>query len=140
EPFVVDLVNTHGVTEACKDPGLRRAMASYDALVPDSRPLVWTINAKGARMPDVVAGYHFVPRLLASLRRPTKIAVIGGFAETHRRLRRLAPEPFPNVVFELLYEAPLAPVDAAYVDASMDLVEGSGADLVFVCLGVPRQY
>jgi N-acetylglucosaminyldiphosphoundecaprenol N-acetyl-beta-D-mannosaminyltransferase len=39
-----------------------------------------------------------------------------------------------------MYDAPQAAVDEAYVADCMTRIDRSGAQLVFVCLGVPRQY
>ena len=56
-----------------------------------------------------------------------------GFAGSGPRATRKAE-------FTLLYDAPDAPIDDAYVLECVGRLERSAAELVFVCLGVPRQY
>lgn len=138
--LTVDAINTMGVSQSCLDPRLREALLGYDVLVPDGMPLVWCMNAKGARLDDRVYGPYMTERLLAGLERPTRVAVIGGYADVHQWLRRTGPSRYPNAEFSLLYDAPARPVDEAYVADCMELVDRSGAELIFVCLGVPRQY
>jgi N-acetylglucosaminyldiphosphoundecaprenol N-acetyl-beta-D-mannosaminyltransferase len=98
------------------------------------------MNAKGATLTDRVYGPYLTDRLLAGLRRRTRVAVIGGFAGVHAWLGRIGPLRYPNAEFALLYDAPRGPVDEAYVLECVDRVVRSGAELIFVCLGVPRQY
>jgi N-acetylglucosaminyldiphosphoundecaprenol N-acetyl-beta-D-mannosaminyltransferase len=138
--LTIDAINTMGISESCLDARMREALLGYDLVLPDGMPLVWCMRAKGARLDDRVYGPYMTDRLLAGLKRPTRVAVIGGFARVHENLRRMAPSVYPNAELALLYEAPADPVDDAYVAECMELIDRSGAELVFVCLGVPRQY
>ncbi len=140
QTLAIDAINTMGMTESCLDNRMRDALLAYDVIVPDGMPLVWCMNAKGAELTDRVYGPYLTDRLLAGLDRPTRVAVIGGFTEVHNWLRREAPTRFPNAEFALLYDAPPGPVDDAYVSDCLSRIDRSGADLIFVCLGVPRQY
>jgi N-acetylglucosaminyldiphosphoundecaprenol N-acetyl-beta-D-mannosaminyltransferase len=139
-PLTIDALNTMGISEGCLDPRMREALLSYDVVLPDGMPLVWCMNAKGARLRDRVYGPYVTDRLLAGLEQPTRVAVIGGFGEVHDWLRRTAPSRYPNARLALLHDAPPLPIDESYVRDCVDRVERSGAELVFVCLGVPRQY
>ena len=103
-------------------------------------PVVWCMNAKGAMLVDRVYGPYLADRLLAGLKRRTRVAVIGGFAHVHEWLRLAGPSRYPNADFTLLYDAPPAEVDDGYVIDCAKRIDHSGAELVFVCLGVPRQY
>jgi N-acetylglucosaminyldiphosphoundecaprenol N-acetyl-beta-D-mannosaminyltransferase len=139
-PLTIDAINTMGMSEGCLDPRMREALLTYDMIVPDGMPLVWCMNAKGATLVDRVYGPYLTDRLLSGLGRRTRVAVIGGFARAHEWLRRTGPSRYPNAEFALLYDAPQGPIDEAYVLECMDGVVRSGAELIFVCLGVPRQY
>jgi N-acetylglucosaminyldiphosphoundecaprenol N-acetyl-beta-D-mannosaminyltransferase len=140
QPLTIDAVNTMGVSESCLDARMRDALHDYDMVVPDGMPLVWCMNAKGAALADRVYGPYLTDRVLAGLHRPTRVAVIGGCAEVHEWLRRVGSSRYPNAEFALLYDAPPGPIDEAYVDKCIEPIEASGAELVFACLGVPRQY
>jgi N-acetylglucosaminyldiphosphoundecaprenol N-acetyl-beta-D-mannosaminyltransferase len=139
-PLTVDAINTMGMAESCLDERMRKALATYDLIVPDGMPLVWSMNRKGANLVDRVYGPYLTERMLVALERPTRIAVIGGFPEVHEWLSRAATSRFPNADFVLLYDAPGGPIDEPYVEDCVGRIRASGAELVFVCLGVPRQY
>ena len=139
-PLTLDTANTMTMASACLDPRMRDAMLGYDAILPDGMPLVWCMNVKGAGLLDRTYGPYTTEKVLAGLPKQTKVALIGGFADVHRELVEQARTRFPMAEFVLLYDAPLAPIDDAYVRTCLDKIEASGAQLVFVCLGVPRQY
>jgi len=136
----IDAINTMGISESCFDAQMREALLHYDLIVPDGMPLVWCMNAKGARLGDRVYGPYLADRLLARLARRTRVAVIGGFAAVHEWLRDAGPSHYPNADFVLLYDAPTGVIDDAYVTDCLERIDHSRAELVFVCLGVPRQY
>jgi N-acetylglucosaminyldiphosphoundecaprenol N-acetyl-beta-D-mannosaminyltransferase len=119
---------------------MREALLAYDVIVPDGMPLVWCMNAKGAGLHDRVYGPYLTDRLLTGLERRTRVAVIGGYAPVHEWLQRAGRFRYPNAEFTLMYDAPPGHVDDAYVADCAARIDRSRAQLVFVCLGVPRQY
>jgi N-acetylglucosaminyldiphosphoundecaprenol N-acetyl-beta-D-mannosaminyltransferase len=136
----IDAVNTMGMSESCLDNRMHDALQTYDLVVPDGMPLVWCMNAKGAGLDDRVYGPYLTDRVLKQLSRRTRVAVIGGFSDVHEWLLEVGPTRYPNAEFTLLYDAPHGPIDEAYVDDCVRRIEQSRAELVFVCLAVPRQY
>jgi N-acetylglucosaminyldiphosphoundecaprenol N-acetyl-beta-D-mannosaminyltransferase len=140
EPLTIDATNTHGMAASRKDKRLTHSMLQYDLLVPDGMPLVWCMNAKGAHLRTSVAGPHLIVEILSNLPRPTRIALIGGHAETHRRVVEESRGRFQNADYVLLYDVPYAPIDQTYVDECIERIEESEAELLFLCLSVPRQY
>jgi N-acetylglucosaminyldiphosphoundecaprenol N-acetyl-beta-D-mannosaminyltransferase len=138
--LTIDAVNTMGLSESCLDPRMREALLAYDVIAPDGMPVVWCMNAKGAALTDRVYGPYLVDRLLSALRRSTPVALIGGYPPVHEWLRRVAPARYPKAELTLTYDAPPGVIDDAYVADGVERIERSGAKLVFVCLGVPRQY
>src|SRR3954452_3746169 len=138
--LAVDAVNTMGMAESCVNDRMHDALLAYDAVVPDGMPLVWCMNAKGAGLEDRVYGPYLTDRVLATLGRRTRVAVIGGFADVHDWLRQAGRKRYPNADFVMLYDAPSGPIDEPYVEDCLERIEKSRAELIFVCLGVPRQY
>jgi N-acetylglucosaminyldiphosphoundecaprenol N-acetyl-beta-D-mannosaminyltransferase len=138
--LTIDAINTMGISESCLDPRMREAVLGYDLIMPDGMPLVWCMNVKGAMLNDRVYGPYVTDRLLAGLARHTRVAVIGGFGRVHEWLRRMGPDRYPNAEFTLLYDAPRGPIDDGYVIECVERIDRSRAELVLVCLGVPRQY
>jgi N-acetylglucosaminyldiphosphoundecaprenol N-acetyl-beta-D-mannosaminyltransferase len=139
-PLAVDATNTMGLAASCRDPELRRAMLSYDMLLPDGMPLVWHMKAKGVRVSDRVYGPYFVEALLASLPRRVPVGLVGGYSHMHRALAHQAQVRFPGVELVLMDDSPMGHISERLMAESVARVRESGARLVFVCLGVPRQY
>ena len=139
-PLRLDATNTMGMAESCVDPRLRDAMLGYDYLLPDGMPLVWCLRLKGAPIQHSVAGPILIRHLLAGLERPTRIAVVGMHENQHREIVARTREPFPNAEFVSMDDVPYGPIDDRFVGGTLGRIRESRAELVFVCLGVPRQY
>jgi N-acetylglucosaminyldiphosphoundecaprenol N-acetyl-beta-D-mannosaminyltransferase len=138
--FTIDAINTMGLSQSCLDARMRQALLAYDLIVPDGMPVVWCMNAKGAELPDRVYGPYLADRLLTGLERRTRVALIGGHGPVHEWLRRAGRFRYPKAAFTLLYDAPPGAIDNAYVADCVERIHRTEAELVFVCLGVPRQY
>ena len=139
-PLLVDATNTMGMAASCRDERLHRSMSAYDYLLPDGMPLVWAMRRREVPVKSPTAGPHLVEAVLRRLDQPTSIALIGGFRDEHERIRAVCAGKYPNAKFTLMYDAPAGEIDSAYVAEVVRLVEESGSRLIFVCLGVPRQY
>jgi len=139
-PLTLDAANTMTMSSACLDSQMRDSMLAYDAILPDGMPLVWCMNRKGAGLRDRTYGPYTVEKVLAGLSRKTRVALIGGFPDVHRKLVEQGRTRFPMADFVLLYDAPMAPIDDAFMRTCLEKIEKTGAELIFVCLGVPRQY
>lgn len=139
-PLTMDASNTMTLAGSCVDPRLRSSALQLDLVLPDGRPLVWFMNRRGAGLADVVSGPHLVPKILGALTRTTRIAVIGGQPDEHRAIMRFCAGRFPLADFALLQQVPAGPIDERLVDRCIERIDASGAEIVFVLLGVPRQY
>jgi N-acetylglucosaminyldiphosphoundecaprenol N-acetyl-beta-D-mannosaminyltransferase len=138
--LTIDAINTMGLSQSCLDPRMREALLAYDLIVPDGMPVVWCMNAKGAELPDRVYGPYLADRLLTGLKCRTRVGLIGGYGSVHEWLRRAGRFRYPNAEFTLLYDAPPDTIDDTYVADCVERIRRSEVELLFVCLGVPRQY
>jgi len=130
----------HGLVEAREDAALRRILNGADLNVPDGTPLVWTLRALGVRRAERVYG----PDLMLEVCREAatsgiSIALYGStpatLARLKERLRRLAPGLEIACAIAPPFRSPTAAEDAAHVAE----LAASGAGIVFVGLGCPRQ-
>jgi N-acetylglucosaminyldiphosphoundecaprenol N-acetyl-beta-D-mannosaminyltransferase len=135
-----DAINAMGLAESCRDARMREALKSYDLLVPDGMPLVWCMNAKGAGLVDRVYGPYLVEKILTALPRRTRIAVVGGSRDVHERLVRMSETRFPRAEYVVLHDTSMHTIDERSVTDCLVRVHETNAELIFVCLGVPRQY
>src|SRR4051794_13785534 len=85
--YAVDLTNTHIVTMRYEDPAFREITSTFDYFVPDSTPLIWCLNRKGAALRDRVYGPTFMRYCIEQSPRPFTHYLLGGSAECIEKLR-----------------------------------------------------
>jgi N-acetylglucosaminyldiphosphoundecaprenol N-acetyl-beta-D-mannosaminyltransferase len=138
----VCVCNVHSVMAAREDRELRLALEQSSLNVPDGQPLVWAINAlTGARLKDRVYG----PELMA---RACKRAVDSGAGfylyggRNQGALVQLAlnlRHRYPGLRILGGYSPPHRPLNAQERAAVVADINRSGADVVWVGIGVPKQ-
>src|SRR5882757_11059266 len=59
-PAAVSACNTHLIALARTEPDFHQVMEDFDLVVPDGFPLVWKLNAQGAKLRDRVYGPYLM--------------------------------------------------------------------------------
>ncbi|MBJ7329732.1 MAG: WecB/TagA/CpsF family glycosyltransferase, partial [Solirubrobacteraceae bacterium] len=131
----------HTVMASAEDPELREAVLASSMTVPDGQPLVWALNALGHPLPDRVYG----PTLMAKAceRAATtgqRIFLYGGrnegaLVQLTLNLRRR----YPGIRIVGGYSPPFRPLSSDEEDRVVEMIDGAGADVVWVGIGVPKQ-
>ena len=129
------------VMSAREDPDTRAAVHGATLAVPDGQPLVWALRALGHREatriygPDLMA--RFCARAAAS---GTPVYLYGGRTpEALELLRRRLTERFPGLVIAGGYSPPFREPTAAEQDEIAQEIDSSGAQVVWVGIGQPKQ-
>lgn len=140
EGRVVCATGAHGVIEAQDDPAFHAALASADLVVPDGMPLVWALRHQGVSEASRVYGPDLTAHVLrGAARAGLPVAFYGSTEQTLAALRERLPALAPGLQIAAMISPPFRPLtddeDAAYARA----LTASGARLVFVGLGCPRQ-
>jgi N-acetylglucosaminyldiphosphoundecaprenol N-acetyl-beta-D-mannosaminyltransferase len=131
----------HTVMACREDPVLRAAVLGATFTVPDGQPLVWALNALGHKLPDRVYGPELMDRACArAASSGLRFYLYGGrnhgaLAELARRLRLR----HPGLRIVGGHCPPFRPLADAEEDAIIDEINRSGADVVWVGIGVPKQ-
>lgn len=141
ERAVVNAAAVHAVVTAAGDPALRAAVNGFELVVPDGQPVRWALNLlHGAGLRDRVYGPELMLRLCAAAASDgTGVYLYGGAPAVLGRLRELLPRRFPGLRIVGAESPPFRPLTPAEDDAAVARVRASGAGLVFVGLGCPRQ-
>ncbi len=132
---------THTVMACREDPDLRRAVLGASFTVPDGQPLVWALAALGHRLPDRVYGPTLMERACARAAvTGTPIYLYGGRdQDALRRLTLALRRAYPGLRIVGGMSPPHRPLTAEEEDAVAQDITASGARVVWVGIGVPKQ-
>lgn len=136
----VCVANVHMVTTARRDTELQSAMENAKLVTSDGMPLVWALRHHGFPDAERVAGPDLMIRL-CEMAAVGKLPVyfFGGSSKTIQLLQKVVAETFPNLLVAGWESPPLLP-DQPQVDPGVvDKIKTSGAKIVFVGLGCPKQ-
>jgi len=132
--------NVHMVMEAYDDLHFRRVVNSADLVTSDGMPLVWALHRMGIE--DAMRVYG--PDLMLSVceaaqREQLPVALYGGSADhltdlTNELLRR-----FPSLQIVFTHAPPFRPLTKDEDEDVIRRINASGARIVFVGLGCPKQ-
>ena len=131
----------HTVMACQHDEQLREAVLGADLTVPDGQPLVWALNLLGHRLDDRVYGPELMDRACERASRTSRRMYLYG-GRSHGALVQLTRNlrlRHPGLKIVGGYAPPfreLTPEEEASVAAD---IRRSGADVVWVGIGVPKQ-
>jgi len=136
----VCVANVHMLVEARGDPGLRRVLEDAALVVSDGMPLAWQLRRHGFANAEQVRG----PDLTVSLCEQAAAAGLpvyfyGGDAALTAELQSALRARMPALKIAGAEAAPMLPRQPAVDQALLERVRNSGARLVFVGLGCPKQ-
>ena len=138
----VCVCNVHTVMAAAEDPELRAALYASSMNVPDGQPLVWAINALGPkRLADRVYGPELMARACGGASAGSlRFYLYGGrnqgaLVQLTLNLR----QRFPGVRIVGGYSPPHRPLSDEERAAVVEDINRTGADVVWVGIGVPKQ-
>jgi N-acetylglucosaminyldiphosphoundecaprenol N-acetyl-beta-D-mannosaminyltransferase len=133
-------VNVHSTMEATRDAALLLALQGSDLNVPDGVPIVWGMRALGAPGQQRVFGPTLmweVCRRAAATDIP--VALYGSTDETLTELRATLSASFPGLRIVAAISPPFRPLSDAEDSDMVASLNASGARIVFVGLGAPKQ-
>jgi N-acetylglucosaminyldiphosphoundecaprenol N-acetyl-beta-D-mannosaminyltransferase len=129
------------VMSAHEDAQTRAAVLGATLAVPDGQPLVWALRALGHARATRVYGPDLMARFCArAAHAGTPIYLYGGRTPAALELleRRLR-ERFPGLRIAGGYSPPFRPLSAAEEDGVVASIDASGAQVVWVGTGQPKQ-
>ena len=132
---------THTVVACSEDAELRDAVLGSSFTVPDGQPLVWALRALGHPLGDRVYG----PELMAlacerAASTATRMFLYGGRDEAAlAQLEQRLKERYPGLRIAGSHSPPFRPLTTDEEQAVAEQIDASGADVVWVGIGVPTQ-
>jgi N-acetylglucosaminyldiphosphoundecaprenol N-acetyl-beta-D-mannosaminyltransferase len=140
-PFLITALAVHGVMTGALDRIQRTRLRKFDLILPDGQPVRWALSwLHGQRLPDRVYGPELMRRLCAeSAKRGIPVFLYGSTAKVIERLSRRLVREFPGLSIAGAEPSQFRNLEVAERDAVIDRIRKSGAKIIFVGLGCPRQ-
>jgi N-acetylglucosaminyldiphosphoundecaprenol N-acetyl-beta-D-mannosaminyltransferase len=137
---VVAVCNVHSVMSARRDEELAAAIGSAEIATPDGVPIVWALRALVRRDQERVYGPELMRRaMVESGRLGWAHYLYGSTPETLQQLQDAIADIAPHARVVGAFSPPFRPMDEAETEASLAAIRDSGADVVWVGLGMPKQ-
>ncbi len=134
---VVATANAEMVMLARADAGFAALLAAADLVVPDGAGVVWAARHQGNPVPERVPGVDLTQALLAhAARNGQKIFFFGAAPGVAAEAARRAGDRFPGLQVAGVRDGYFSAGETPEIVA---MINASGAELLFVALGVPKQ-
>jgi len=131
----------HTIMAVQEDELLRQAVLGSSFTVPDGQPLVWALKALGHEMGDRVYGPTLMDRACArAAKTGQKMYLYGGRNQgALAQLTRTMRLRYPGLKIVGGYAPPFRPLTVDEEEHIAEDINRSGADVVWVGIGVPKQ-
>jgi N-acetylglucosaminyldiphosphoundecaprenol N-acetyl-beta-D-mannosaminyltransferase len=136
----VCVANVHMLVEARRDPALRQVLEDATLVVSDGRPLVWQLRRHGHAHAEQVRGPELMNRVCeAAAAEGVPVYFYGGDGALMAQLRSALQQQFPQLAVAGMEAAPMLPRQPQLDEGLALRIRASGARVVFVGLGCPKQ-
>ena len=134
------LANVHMLINARDSNNYKSIINNADLVAPDGMPLVRSLKLFYGIEQRRVAGMDLLPDLLREAeRRGISVYFYGGSPEIIRDTREYIRKEFSGLMIAGSYSPPFRPLNPAEERSVVNEINESGAQLVFVVLGCPKQ-
>jgi N-acetylglucosaminyldiphosphoundecaprenol N-acetyl-beta-D-mannosaminyltransferase len=142
--YGVEAANTHVAALSRQDERFGEAMARFDLICPDGMPLVWAVNQQleqADKLNDRVYGPTLMLETIAASEGQPQLKhfFLGGKQSTLEKLSQRFAGDYPTTTIAGSYSPPYGEWPADEFERICDMIRDSGANLVWVGLGCPKQ-
>lgn len=140
ESRYVCICNVHSVVTTTQDIEFKVAVNNADMATADGAPVAWAMRRLGYPWQERINGPDLMMQYLAEAERLGQTAFFLGSTETTlARLRLALAKKFPRLRIAGTYSPPFRPLTKQEDEDIVKLVNDSGANVVFIGLGCPKQ-
>jgi N-acetylglucosaminyldiphosphoundecaprenol N-acetyl-beta-D-mannosaminyltransferase len=140
ESRYVCLCNVHSVVTGYRDAEFRRAIELSDTAAPDGMPVAWLMRRRGVLGQERIDGPGLMWRYAEQAALDgTPVFLFGSTPSTLYKLVCRLHHAFPGLKIAGYHSPPFRPLTTAEENEVVDMIVDSGAAVVFVGLGCPRQ-
>jgi N-acetylglucosaminyldiphosphoundecaprenol N-acetyl-beta-D-mannosaminyltransferase len=137
---VVCFADIHPLMEANSNPRYAKTLLDADLVVPESMALVWIMKLLGVRQQDRVGGMDLFQALCHKVSStPGSIFFLGSDISTLELMRQRINQDFPHLQIAGMEPLPFRPMTSTEDAEMIQKINESGASIVLVSLGCPKQ-
>ena len=142
--YAVEAANTHVAALARHDREFGKSMGRFDLILPDGMPLIWAINdqlGRDFKLKERVYGPTLMLKCMEATAKRPDIGhfLLGGSQSTLEKLEAFFSNKFPSTNIAGSYSPPYGQWDIAEQERIEEKIRQSGASLIWVGLGCPKQ-
>ena len=140
-PAVISLHAVHAIVESIRDPRLLAKVNRFDAIGSDGHPVRWALNhLHGTELSERVYGPELMLRLCErAAKAAIPIYLYGSTEEVLALLERNLMLQFPDLQIAGAESPPFRPLTPEEDAEVVRRINDSGAGIVFIGLGCPKQ-
>lgn len=136
----VCVANVHMIMETFDSSAFQRVVNGADLVTPDGRPLVWALRSLGVRDANQVRGADLTARVVElAAREGIPIGLYGGTPDLLETFARILERRYPGVRVVCRIAPPFRPLTPEEDEAVTGEILSSGARILFVGIGCPKQ-
>jgi N-acetylglucosaminyldiphosphoundecaprenol N-acetyl-beta-D-mannosaminyltransferase len=136
----VCVASVHMVMESFDSEAFRQTVNGADLVTPDGRPLVWALKSLGVNGASQVRGTDLTTRVVErAARENVPIGLYGGTPEVLETFVGVLRERYPEVRVVCQIAPPFRPLTPEEDESVTREIVASGARIVFVGIGCPKQ-
>jgi N-acetylglucosaminyldiphosphoundecaprenol N-acetyl-beta-D-mannosaminyltransferase len=141
QSFGVSALAVHGLIESVKHKSFRDCLEKIDLIVPDGQPVRWALNSfYNVQLRDRVAGPILSRHVLAKANdNHLRVYLYGSVPATLEKMQAFIKEYYPNVVICGVHADRFREATPEEDAEDIRKINASGANLVLVGRGCPRQ-
>jgi N-acetylglucosaminyldiphosphoundecaprenol N-acetyl-beta-D-mannosaminyltransferase len=134
------VAGVHILYESNKSPEYAAIINNADIVTPDGEPITWAFRWLHGIKQERVAGMDLLPDLLeAAEREKVSVGFYGGTEEMLAGTQRYIEKKHPNLTISKMYSPPFRPLNHEEENDIITMFNDSGAKMIFVVLGCPKQ-
>jgi N-acetylglucosaminyldiphosphoundecaprenol N-acetyl-beta-D-mannosaminyltransferase len=140
ESRYVCICNVHSVVTTTSDVEFKIAVNNADMATPDGYPIAWALRRLGHPSQERINGPDLMMKYLAEAEHHGQSVFFYGATDlTLTRLRVALHDRFPELRISGMHAPPFRPLSLEEDEATVSRINESGASVVFVGLGCPKQ-
>jgi N-acetylglucosaminyldiphosphoundecaprenol N-acetyl-beta-D-mannosaminyltransferase len=132
--------NVHMLMEAHSDPAFKSMVNMADMVTPDGKALCWAMHLLYGARQDRVAGMDVLPdMLLKAEQHGLPVFFYGNSEKTLKLTKEYLQANHPGLILAGFISPPFRQLTTEEEASHIRKINQSGARIVFVCLGCPKQ-